>query len=130
MFVYVAPEGNIRIKSVQRLHGNMVKGCSEHVVECKMTDRLIYEDNMIKLYENSRQFAEDTNRYRIQKENELLKKKNQELTKIANVKVTKDLELEVKGQEANEYQRKIYLLKHMREWLQQSQWQENDKNSQ
>lgn len=108
----------------------MVKGCSEHVVEYKRTDRLIYEDNKVKRYEDSRQYAEDTDRYRIQKENELLKKKNNELTKIANVKVTKDLELEVKGQEANEYQRKIYLLKHMREWLQQSQWQENDKNSQ
>lgn len=115
MFVYVAPEGNIRIKSVQRLHGNMVKGCSEHVVEYKRTDRLIYEDNRVKRYEESRQYAEDTDRYRIQKENELLRKKNNELTKIANVKVTKDLELEVKGQEANEYQRKIYLLKHMRE---------------
>jgi hypothetical protein len=33
--------------------------------------------------------------------------------------VKKDLELEAKGQEVNEYQRKLYTLKNMR-WLQQS----------
>lgn len=94
MFVYVAPEGNIRIKSVQRLHGNLIKGCSEHVVEYKRTDRLIYEDNKVKRYEDSRQYAEDTDRYHMQKKVDLLEKKNQELVQIANTKVTKELELE------------------------------------
>jgi hypothetical protein len=45
------------------------------------------------------------------------------------MKVKKELELDVKWEEANEYQRKIYLLRNMR-WLQQSWWQENGKNSQ
>lgn len=84
-----------------------------------MEDNLIYEDNQIKKYENSKQYIEDTNRYHLTKELEEEKRKNWELTKIANMKVTKEMELETKWQEATEYQRKLYLLKNMR-WLQQS----------
>ena len=84
-----------------------------------MEDNLIFEDNKIKKYENSRQYIEDSNRYRLNKELEETKRKNSELTSIANMKVEKELELDVKWQEANEYQRKIYLLRNMR-WLQQS----------
>ena len=84
-----------------------------------MEDNLIFEDNKIKKYENSRQYIEDSNRYRLNKELEETKRKNSELTSIANMKVEEELELDVKWQEANEYQRKIYLLRNMR-WLQQS----------
>ena len=42
------------------------------------------------------------------------KRKNAELTTIANAKMTKDLELEVKGQKPDEYNKKIYLLKNMK----------------
>jgi hypothetical protein len=38
--------------------------------------------------------------------------------------MTKDLELEVKGQKPDEYNKKLYLLKNMK-WLQRSWWQEN-----
>lgn len=84
-----------------------------------MEDNLIFEENQIKKYENSKQYIEDTNRYHLTKELEDTKRKNAELKSIANSKVKKDLELEVKGQEADEYQRKLYTLKNMR-WLQQS----------
>lgn len=114
MFVYVAPEGNIRIKSEKRLLGKLVKGCSEHVVEYKMTDRLIYEDNMVKRYEDSRQYAEDINRYHLQKEMDILKKKNEDLTKIANTKIRTEMALDQKNLEPNEHQRKLYLLRNMR----------------
>ena len=115
LYVYVAPDGNIRLKSKERCFKNWVKGCSEHVVGYEMSDRLIFEDNQIKKYENSKQFWEDINRYHLQKEVRNLKKENKDLVKIANNKVTKELELEVKWQEANAYQRKIYLLKQMRD---------------
>ena len=84
-----------------------------------MEDNLIFEENQIKKYENSKQYIEDTNRYHLTKELEDTKRKNAELTSIANSKVKEDLELEAKWQEVNEYQRKLYTLKNMR-WLQQS----------
>lgn len=95
-----------------------MKWYSELVTNYKATDRLIYEAGEVKLYENSKQYIEDTNRYHIQKELSELKKKNSELVQIANTKITQELELDVRWQEANEYQRKIYQLRNMR-WLQQ-----------
>ncbi len=89
-----------------------------------MEDNLIFEENQIKKYENSKQYIEDTNRYHLTKELEDTKRKNAELTTIANAKMKKDLELEVKGQEPDEYNKKLYLLKNMK-WLQRSWWQEN-----
>lgn len=79
-----------------------------------MTDRLIFEDNQIKIYEQSKQYGEDINRYQLQKDLKEEKRKNNELIRIANTKVKKELELDVKNQEPNEYQRKIYLLRNMR----------------
>ena len=84
-----------------------------------MEDNLIFEENQIKKYENSKQYIEDSNRYHLTKELEDTKRKNAELTTIANAKMNKDLELEVKGQKPDEYNKKIYLLKNMR-WLQHS----------
>ena len=91
----------------------------EYITKYSMDDNLIFEENQIKKYENSKQYIEDTNRYHLTKELEDTKRKNAELTSIANAKVKKDLELDAKGQEADEYQRKLYTLKNMR-WLQQS----------
>lgn len=84
-----------------------------------MHDKLIFEDNQVKIYEQSRQYEEDINKYKLQKDLKEEKRKNEELIKIANMKVKKELELEAKNQEPNEYQRKIYLLRNMR-WSQQS----------
>ena len=89
-----------------------------------MEDNLIFEENQIKRYENSKQYIEDSNRYHLTKELEDTKRKNAELTTIANAKMNKDLELEVKGQKPDEYNKKLYLLKNMK-WLQRSWWQEN-----
>lgn len=90
----------------------------EYISEYKMEDNLIFEGNQIKKYENSKQYIEDKNRYHIEKELNEEKRKNKELEQIANMKVKKEMELDAKWQEANEYQRKIYLLRNMR-WLQQ-----------
>lgn len=96
----------------------------EYITRYSMEDNLIFEDNQIKKYENSKQYIEDSNRYHLTKELEDTKRKNAELTTIANAKMTKDLELEVKGQKPDEYNKKLYLLKNMK-WLQRSWWQEN-----
>ena len=84
-----------------------------------MEDNLIFEENKIKKYENSKQYIEDSNRYHLTHELEEANRKNAELTTIANAKVKKELELERKGLEPDEYTRKLYLLKNMK-WLQQS----------
>lgn len=105
------------MKSKIRLNG-LWNQYREYNVNYTMDDNLIFEGNQIKKYENSKQYIEDTNRYKITKELEEEKRKNSELTKIADMKVKKELELDVKWEESNEYQRKIYLLRNMR-WLQQ-----------
>lgn len=128
MYVYVSNKGNIVLKTEKRQTKFWGK-YKEYIVDYSMTDNLIYEEYQIKKYENSKQYIEDTNRYHLNKELEETKRKKSELESIANMKVKKELELDVKWEEANEYQRKIYLLRNMR-WLQQSWWQENDKNSQ
>ena len=79
-----------------------------------ITDNLIYEDNQIKRYENSRQYEDDINKFHLERELERTKKKNSELLQIANTKVRKEMELDIKGQEPDEYQRKLYLLKNMK----------------
>ena len=122
MYVYVK-NGRIRLKSEERMH---IPWTQEYVTDHKMTDRLILEWWGIKIYEQSKQYAEDTNRYHLEKELKSQKKKNKELETIANAKVQKELELDVKWQTADNYQRKIYLLKNMREWLQHLWWQETE----
>ena len=78
-----------------------------------MTDNLICEWGEIKKYENSKQYIEDSNRYHLTKELEEEKRKNADLTKIANTKVREERKLDIKGQEMNEYQRKLYILKNL-----------------
>ena len=123
MYVYVSDKWNIIMKSNIRLTG-LWNQYREFNTAYTMEDNLIFEENQIKKYENSKQYIEDTNRYHLTKELEDTKRKNAELTTIANAKMTKDLELEVKGQKPDEYNKKLYLLKNMK-WLQRSWWQEN-----
>ena len=104
-------------KSIQLKNDDFLKWSTAVIVECNQTDNLIVENWQVKIYERSKQYIEDTNRYHLTKENNELKKENKKLETIANAKVTKELELETKGQEANSYQRNIYLLKNMR-WSQ------------
>lgn len=118
MYVYVSEKGNIILRSKEKLTGLQNK-YREYVTSYRMEDNLIFEWGQIKKYENSRQYIEDSNRYHLTHELEKTKRKNAELTQIANAKVQKEMELDVKGKEANEYHRKLYLLKNMK-WLQQS----------
>ena len=123
MYVYVSEKWNIIMRSSFRMTW-MQNKYREYITRYSMEDNLIFEDNQIKKYENSKQYIEDSNRYHLTKELEDTKRKNAELTTIANAKMNKDLELEVKGQKPDEYNKKLYLLKNMK-WLQRSWWQEN-----
>lgn len=123
MYVYVSDKWNIIMKSNIRLTG-LWNQYREFNTAYTMEDNLIFEWGKVIKYENSKQYIEDSNRYHLTKELEETKRKNAELTTIANAKMVKDLELEVKWQEPDEYNKKLYLLKNMK-WLQRSWWQEN-----
>ena len=68
----------------------------EYDTRYSITDNLIYEDNQIKRYENSRQYENDINKFHLERELSETKRKNAELTVIANAKMKKDLELDIK----------------------------------
>ena len=123
MYVYVSDKWNIIMKSNIRLSG-LWNQYREFNTAYTMEDNLIFEENQIKKYENSKQYIEDSNRYHLTHELEETKRKNAELTTIANAKMRNDLELDVKWQEPDEYNKKLYLLKNMK-WLQRSWWQGN-----
>lgn len=118
MYVYVK-DWMIIYKSDKKVVRGFVSWADVYIVDCRDTDKLIFEGNQVKIYENSNQYNEDMNTYHLSRQVDNLSRKNEELLKIANTKVTKEMELEVKWKEANEYQRKLYLLKNMR-WSQQS----------
>lgn len=92
----------------------------EYRTEYSNTDNLIYEGGKIIRYEDSKQYIEDSNRYKLDKQINELTRKNKDLEKIANSKVRKELELDVKWEQANEYQRKVYMIRNMR-WLNQKE---------
>lgn len=118
MYVYVSDKWNIILKSEKKLMGLQNK-YREYQTQYTMLDNLIFEDNKIKKYEHSRQYENDINKYHLEKELQETKRKNKELTQIANAKVRKEMELDVKWEQADEYHRKLYLLKNMK-WLQHS----------
>lgn len=126
MYVYVAKTGVIKLISEQRLHGSWVNECSVHVVECKKTDRLIYEDNQIKLYEESKQYIEDTNRYKKEKEIEQLKKSNEQLNIIANNKIQKEMKLDEKWKKADSFYQQLYIIQQKRHEAKKSATQQTD----
>ena len=124
MYVYVSDKWNIIMRSSFKITGIQNK-YREYITNYKMEDNLIFEWGKVIKYENSKQYIEDTNRYKLTKELEETKRKNAELTTIANAKMRKDLELDVKWQEPDEYNKKIYLLKNMR-CSQHLWWHENE----
>jgi len=113
MYVYVSDKWNIILKTMNRKVG-IQNRYREYIVNYSMTDNLIFENWQVVKYENSKQYIEDTNRYHLTKELEHTQRKNKELEKIANTKIRKEMELDVKGEEPDEYHRKLYLLKNMR----------------
>ena len=109
MYVYVRDK-MIIYKSETR--DNLFE-CDIYEIDCKPTDNLIYEDNQIKIYENSKQYEEDTNKYQLNKELELEKKRNEDLKIIADIKIKK----QTKKKEVSKLDEKLYILNNTR-WFQ------------
>ena len=110
MYVYVSEQWNIILKSNKKLSGFQNR-YREYDTKYSINDNLIYEDNQIKRYENSRQYENDINKFHLERELSETKRKNEELLQIANTKVKKEMALK---DEASEYHRKLYLLNNMR----------------
>jgi predicted SPOUT superfamily RNA methylase MTH1 len=51
----------------------MPPGCQEYITDHKPTDRLIYEEGIVKKYEESKQYMEDIGEHKLLKENKKLK---------------------------------------------------------
>jgi hypothetical protein len=73
---------------------------------------LIFEDGKIKIYEQSKQREEDSNKYHLTKELQYTKKKNKELEIIANTKIKSERKHK-KNKEPTEYEKKLYILKNL-----------------
>ena len=112
MYVYVSDKWNIIMKSNIRLTW-LQNQYREYSTAYTMEDNLIFEENQIKKYENSKQYIEDTNRYHLNKEVDRLNQENKDLTIIANSVVKKETKM-ARSDEPTEYNRKIYLLKNKR----------------
>ena len=69
----------------------MPPGCQEYITDHKPADKLIYEDNKVKRYEESRQYMEDIGEHKLLKENKKLKKENDRLKPIAEREVRNQL---------------------------------------
>ena len=111
MYVYVK-NWNIVYKSDKR--SNLIKDAIEMQTTYTKNDNIIFEDGEIRIYEKTKQFEKDVHKYRLDEKIKKLEHHNKDLEQIANKKITKDLELNERWLEANEYQRKIYLLKNLR----------------
>jgi len=125
MYVYVK-DNKIFLQSETR---KRIPGSQEYITDHKMTDRLIFEGWQVKVYEHSKQYIEDTNRYQLQKELAHERKINKDLTKIANNRIREDMQLDIKKKEPSSYYKNLYLLKKMK-WSQHSWWTESGSNYQ
>lgn len=101
-------------KSDKLKHDDFLKWATAVIVDYKPTDNLIIENWQLKIYERSKQRDEDSNKYHLSKQVERLEKRNDDLIKIANTKVKKEMRLDIKWQEPDEYHRKLYLLRNTR----------------
>lgn len=102
-------------KSYDLKHDDFLKWASVTIVDCKPTDNLILEDWHIKIYEHSKQWNEDSNKYHLSKENERLKNENDKLEKIAKIWVETKSQRYWKWEKLTDFEKNIYLLNHLKE---------------
>lgn len=102
-------------KSESLKHDDFLKWASVTIVDCKPTDNLILEDWHIKIYEHSKQWNEDSNKYHLSKENERLHNENEKLEKIAKVWVKTKSKRYGKWEKLTDFEKNIYLLNHLKE---------------
>lgn len=102
-------------KSDQLKHDSYLKWATAFIVDCKPTDNLIIENWHIKIYEQSKQREEDSNKYHLTKENERLQNENEKLERIAKIGVEKKSNRYGKGEKLTDFEKNIYLLNHLKE---------------
>ena len=102
-------------KSEYLKHDDFLKWASVEIVDCKPTDNLILEDWHIKIYEHSKQWNEDSNKYHLTKENKILKNENEKLERIAKVWVETKSKRYWKWEKLTDFEKNIYMLNHLKE---------------
>lgn len=113
MFLYIR-NWNIIHKSEQKkqLLG-FLKECQ--VYEDNQKWNLIFENWKIKVYEKSKQWEEDSNKYHLSKENNNLKKENEKLEKIAKIGVKEKSKRYGDWEKLTDFEKNIYMLNHLKE---------------
>ena len=113
MFLYIR-DGNIIHKSENKKQLLwFLKDCQ--VYEDNQKWNLIFEDWKIKVYEKSKQWEEDSNKYHLTKENKNLKQENSKLEKIAKISVKEHSKRYGDGEKLTDFEKNIYMLNHLKE---------------
>ena len=90
MYVYVSDKWNIILKTMNRKIG-IQNRYREYITNYTMEDNLIFEWWQVIKYENSKQYLEDIEEYKLIRENKKLKKENEKLKPIAEREVRNQL---------------------------------------
>lgn len=85
------------------------------IYEDNQKGNMIFEDWKIKVYEKSKQWEEDSNKYHLMKENQNLKNENEKLERIAKVEVEQKSKRYGKEETLTDFEKNIYLLNHLKE---------------
>ena len=113
MYVYIRNWNIVHKSKKKKLLIGFLEGCQ--ILEEKDTDRCIYENGKIVKYEKSKQREEDSNKYHLMNENNLLKKENNKLEKIAKIEVKKKSNRYWNWEKLTDFEKNIYLLNHLKE---------------
>lgn len=88
--MYVSDKWNIILKTMNRKIG-IQNRYREYITNYTMEDNLIFEWWQVIKYENSKQYLEDIEEYKLIRENKKLKKENEKLKPIAEREVRNQL---------------------------------------
>ena len=87
LYVYVK-ENRIYAKREERAH---YPWCMEIICDYQKTDMLIWEDNQVKLYTESKKYRKDKHIDTLEEENKRLVKQNKDLTRLAEREIKSKL---------------------------------------
>ena len=103
LYVYVK-ENRIYAKREERAH---YPWCMEIICDYQKTDMLIWEDNQVKLYTESKQYRKDKHIDTLEEENKRLVKQNKDLTRLAEREIKSKL-IKKENEELTDFDRQKY----------------------
>jgi len=103
LYVYVK-ENRIYAKREERAH---YPWCMEIICDYQKTDMLIWEDNQVKLYTESKQYRKDKHIDTLEEENKRLVKQNKDLTRLAEREIKSKLRKK-ENEELTDFDRQKY----------------------